>query len=42
MGTNLTAFAAFLWRASKEKWKVERWEPELLSSLENQHLLRKN
>ena len=42
MGTNLTAFTAFLWRASKEKWKVERWQPEVLTSLENQHLLRKN
>jgi MATE family multidrug resistance protein len=32
MGTNLTAFATFLWRSSKEKWKVDRWQPVLPAS----------
>lgn len=29
MGTNLTAATAFIWRASKEKWKSESWQPKL-------------
>lgn len=29
MGTNLIACGTFYWRASKEKWKVERWQPVL-------------
>ncbi len=29
MGTNLTACIAFLWRASKERWKVDSWQPKL-------------
>jgi MATE family multidrug resistance protein len=29
MGTNLTAATAFIWRASKEKWKAETWQPKL-------------
>lgn len=32
MGTNLIAFMTFLWRASKERWKVERWQPVLPAS----------
>ena len=29
MGTNLTASALFIWRASKEKWKSESWQPQM-------------
>jgi MATE family multidrug resistance protein len=31
MGTNLLACLAFLWRASKEKWKAENWQPKPVS-----------
>lgn len=31
MGTNLVASAIFYWRASKERWKVEIWQPKLPS-----------
>ena len=32
MGTNLIASVAFLWRASKEKWKGQEWQFQLPSS----------
>jgi MATE family multidrug resistance protein len=29
MGTNLSIATAFIWRASKERWKAETWQPKL-------------